>query len=161
MACGGPLRDGASVIRDIPPSLLRSRPWNRGGNTGRQRLCLLCRASPRADGSGVQRGLIRCREHVRGGWGRCRWRGSVVDDDDIANFAGTVDLLDLAVADGVLMGRPLALARCGGRGHAGGIAVQWAIEGRVRVLGEQLRCHGMHGGLHSSEGGCRRRGGRS
>lgn len=72
---------------------------------------------------------------VRGCWGDSRWRGSVLDDDDIADSACIVDLLDFAVANRILV-RTLALARNGRRcGHGVEIAVQGAIKGGVRVLG--------------------------
>lgn len=145
-----PFPSGASDVHGVPPAFLGGRG---GGSSGRgaggQGLRLCSSTGPCPGRRRVKWGLHRGRIKLGVGsrWGDCGWRGRILDYDDIANPASRViQLLDLAVADSVLVG-PLSLARCdGGSGvHCGGRRDWQAVERRVR---EDLRRHMMHRGLH-------------
>lgn len=93
-----------------------------------------------------------------GRWRDSGWWWGVLDYDDLPETTATVDLLDLAVADGVLMGA-FPLPRRHGRSRDGaGTALADAIEGLVGVLCEELgrQCVDCRHCLC----GCIRRGGR-
>ena len=134
------LESGASDVYGVPLAFLVSRGDGHRGRAGRQRLSLCCCARPCA-----HRSRVDWRRLVRGGieggvggrrGGDGRWRRSVFDHYDLAQTACVVDLLDLAVADGVLV-CPLALAcRHGGRGHdtGRGVGSTIEVERRMRLL---------------------------
>lgn len=94
---------------------------------------------------------------MRRGGGNGRWRWCIFDHDDLSQSASVVDLLNFAVADGVLV-RSLALTcRHWRSGDGVGIAVDPAVETEcgVGVWWKQRRRRVLHRSLH---GGCRCRG---
>jgi hypothetical protein len=69
-------------------------------------------------------------------WRDCRWWRGILDYNDFSEAAIAVDLLNLAVADGVLMGA-FPLPHRPGRSRDGAGTAD-AVERLVSVLGEEL-----------------------